>query len=213
MSPEEKRIAIKQLLPHFDPHLQEQIAEHALYKELPRDTEILQEGQYVKVVPLVIQGLIKVFTRFEDKELLLYYIQPRQSCIMSFSAIMQNEPSEVYASTEQNTEAILLPVSKISGWVHQFPDMNQLFLQQYKQRYSELLDTIHHVLFQKMDVRLLSYLQEKVRLTGHNPLNLSHRQIAQDLGTAREVISRVMKKLESNGYVKQHASTIEVLQN
>lgn len=207
----DKQSAVKKLLPHFDPLLQSEIAEHALYKDIPGHTEILQQGQYVKVVPLVLKGLIKVFTRFDDKELLLYYIQPRQSCIMSFSAIMQNEPSEVYASTEEDTQAILLPVSKINGWVQQFPDINQLFLQQYKQRYSELLDTIQHVLFQKMDVRLLNYLQEKATLTGQNPLSLSHRQIAQELGTAREVVSRVMKKLETNGWVKQHTHGIEVL--
>jgi CRP/FNR family transcriptional regulator len=102
-------------------------------------------------------------------------------------------------------------VDKVSNWITQFPDINALFFQQYNLRYSELLDTIHHVLFDKMDSRLFEYLKEKVRVTNNNPLKLSHRQIADELGTAREVISRTMKKLETENLVKQLANGIEIL--
>jgi CRP/FNR family transcriptional regulator len=183
----------------------------ALIKELPKENEILREGQYIKVIPIVIDGLIKVFTRHKDKELLLYYIRPNESCIMSFSASLKNEPSKVFAITEEDTTALLLPVDKVSNWITQFPDINALFFQQYNLRYSELLDTIHHVLFDKMDSRLFEYLKEKVRVTNNNPLKLSHRQIADELGTAREVISRTMKKLETENLVKQLANGIEIL--
>ncbi|MDC8005528.1 Crp/Fnr family transcriptional regulator [Aureisphaera galaxeae] len=202
---------IHKALSHLHPDLVSEIEAKALVKEIPKNTEILREGQYVKVIPIVIEGLVKVFTRHEDRELLLYYIRPNESCIMSFAASLKNDPSKVFAITEEDTSALLLPVDKVSDWIKQFPDINTLFFQQYNLRYSELLETIHHVLFDRMDKRLLSYLQEKVSLTHQNPLRLSHKQIAQELGTAREVISRTMKKLEREQLVKQHSNSIELL--
>ena len=202
---------ISKAFPYLNPLLVSQMMNVSLMQEIPKDTEILREGQFVKVIPIVLEGLIKVFTRHNDKELLLYYIRPEESCIMSFSASLKNEPSRVFAYTEQETTALLLPVDKVSLWINVYPNFNNLFYQQYNLRYSELLDTIHHVLFEKMDTRLYEYLKEKVQLTGDNPLKISHRLIASELGTAREVISRVMKKLELEGKVKQHNNAIEIL--
>ena len=206
-----EKTIIAQALHYLSPDLVSEISASAIIKEIPKDNEILREGQYVKVIPIVLEGLIKVFTRHKDKELLLYYIRPKESCIMSFSSSLKNEPSKVFAITEEDTTALLLPVDKVSDWINQFPDINTLFFQQYNLRYSELLDTIHHVLFDKMDQRLLDYLKEKVRVTNNNPLKLSHRQIADELGTAREVISRTMKKLETENLVKQLPNGIEIL--
>lgn len=180
-------------------------------QHLPGNTVILRAGQYVKVVPVVLKGLVKVFTQHEDRELLLYYIQPRESCIMSFSAGIENEKSRVFAVTEEDSLILMLPAGKVNGWTNRFPDINMLFFQQYNQRYSELLDTIHHVLFNRMDQRLYSYLKQKHTLTGMNPMKVSHRQIANELGTAREVISRVVKKLENEGKIIQHKNSIEIL--
>ncbi|MCP9746634.1 Crp/Fnr family transcriptional regulator [Lacihabitans sp. CS3-21] len=198
-------------LPNLSIALQEQITNNSALVEIPADTEILREGQYVKVIPLVLEGLVKVFTKYEDKELLLYYIQPNESCIMSFTASLKNEPSKVYAITDENCKLLLLPVDKVAQWIGEFPDLNNLFFQQYNLRYSDLLETINQLLFDKMDKRLLDYLKEKVALTKKNPLKISHRQIASELGTAREVISRVMKKLEQEAKVKQLSTTIELL--
>lgn len=194
----------------LSPELISVLMEESLEKEIPSDTEILREGQYVKVIPVVLEGLIKVFTRHEDKELLLYYIRPQESCIMSFAASLRNEKSTVFAVTEEDTTALLLPSDKIQQWLKQYPEINNLFFQQYNIRYTELIETIQHVLFDKMDKRLYDYLLEKVSLTGKNPLNISHRQIANDLGTAREVITRVLKKLELEGKVKQLSNSIEI---
>jgi CRP/FNR family transcriptional regulator len=202
---------ISQLFPHLSDDLIAEIVSVAIFKEIPSGATILRAGQYVKVIPIVTQGLIKVFSRYEDKDLLLYYIQPNESCIMSFSASLKNEPSRVYAITEEDTSAILLPVEKIDQWIRQFPDFNSIFFQLYNLRYSELLETISDLLFNKMDQRLYDYLKKKHQLTGKNPLKISHRQIANDMGTAREVISRVMKRLEGEGKVRQHTSSIEIL--
>lgn len=202
---------ISEALIHLNPDLVSEIISSAITKEIPKGIEILREGQFVKVIPIVLDGLITVFTRHEEKELLLYYIRPKESCIMSFAASLKNEPSKVFAVTEEDSTVLLLPVDKVATWTKQFPDINTLFFQQYNIRYSELLDTIHHLLFNKMDKRLLDYLIEKVRLTNNNPLKISHRQIANELGTAREVISRTMKKLETEKLVKQHSNSIEIL--
>ena len=190
-------------LAHLHPELRSEIMAESQLKVLPKDTEILREGQYVKVIPLVTDGLIKVFTSHEDKNLLLYYIRPNESCIMSFAASLKNEPSKVFATTEGR---------KLDQWTREFPDINNLFFQQYNLRYIDLLETIHHVLFDNMDKRLHDYLREKVKLTGQNPLKMSHREIANELGTAREVISRTMKKLEAEQLVQQHSNSIEILQ-
>lgn len=202
---------LSKLLTPLHPDLRKELAAHAILKEVPQGTEILREGQYVKVIPIVLEGLIKVFSRHEEKELLLYYIKPQESCIMSFAAGMKNEPSKIFAVAEEDTSALLLPTDKVAQWVREYPEVNQLFFQQYNLRYSDLLTTIHQLLFERMDKRLLDYLVNKSLLTGRNPIKISHRQIAAELGTAREVISRIMKKLENDGKIRQEANTIEIL--
>jgi CRP/FNR family transcriptional regulator len=158
----------------------------------------------------VLTGLVKVFSRFKERELLLYYIQPSESCIMTFSAAINQETSKVFAVTEEDTKLLLLPVEKLSGWLKTYPVLNTLFFQQFNLRYLELLDTIHHVLIDKMDKRLYDYLKEKARLTKKDTFKITHGQIANELGTVREVVSRVMKKLESEGKVEQIGTTIKI---
>lgn len=174
-------------------------------------TELVREGQYIKVIPIVLSGLVKVFTQIEDKELLLYYIQPEQSCIMSFSSCLNQEKSKIFALTEEVTEVLLLPAEQVTKWVTQYPAINKLFYQQYDLRYSELIDTIHHLLYHKLDKRLLDYLREKIKVTGKNPVKITHKEMAAELGTAREVVSRLVKKLERQGLLQQQHDSIALL--
>jgi len=106
---------------------------------------------------------------------------------------------------------LLLPVEKVSEWLKTYPRMNDMFYAQYNMRYSELLDTIKRLLIDKMDVRLYDYLLEKSNKTKHCFLEIKHKDIASELGTAREVVSRMMKKLEGEGKVKQHSKGVELL--
>ncbi len=193
------------------PELIAEIARFAKYQEIPRDMEILREGQYIKVIPLVIEGAIKVFTRFKEKELLLYYIREDESCIMSFAASMKNEPSKVFAITEVDTRALLLPISKIETWFNNYPQFNSLFFSLYNERYADLLDTINHLLFNKLDQRVLTHLQEKAEISGSSIIKITHKQIANELGTAREVISRIIKKLEKENHLVQQSEGIKLL--
>jgi CRP/FNR family transcriptional regulator, anaerobic regulatory protein len=203
--------AIRKKLAFLGPELVAEILTAAVVKDFPKGTELLREEQYVKVLPLVLEGLVKVYSRFEERELLLYYIQPTESCVMSFSASLNNEPSRVFAVTEEASKILLIPVDKLPNWLRSFPSLNQLFYQQYNQRYTELLDTIQHVLLDKMDKRLHDYLLAKSELTKQRTLKISHQYIANELGTVREVISRVMKKLETEGKVQQIGNSIKIL--
>jgi CRP/FNR family transcriptional regulator, anaerobic regulatory protein len=205
------QLLIKQHLNFLGPELLEEVFRFGIIKDIPAETVILSEGQYVRIIPVVLDGLIKVYGSYEEKELLLYYIEPFQSCIMSFAASLRNEPSRIYAVTEEKTRALLLPVNQVSEWIKQYPGINTLFYQQYNLRYADLLDTIRYLLYHKMDKRIMDYLLEKKRLKGERILNIRHKQIANELGTAREVITRLLKKLEKEGKILQHPEGIEIL--
>ena len=199
------------ILPFFGNNLLEEIEKQASVREFPRGTEILREEQYIKVLPIVLKGLVKVITHFEDKELLLYYIEPAQSCVMTFYGALRNTPSKIFAVTEEDSLILLIPVQFLPAWLKEFPDFNELFYNQYNLRYAELLDTIGHLLLNKMDRRLYDHLKKKSFLNNMNPVKMSHNQIANELGTAREVITRVLKKLETDGKVEQTKDGIKII--
>jgi CRP/FNR family transcriptional regulator len=201
----------RKILSFLKPDLLDKILQESAIKEIPKGTEILREQQYVKVLPIVINGLVKVYSRFDERELLLYYIEPAQSCVMTFYAALKNTPSKVFATTEEDSRILLIPVNHLSDWLKDYPDFNELFYNQFNLRYSELLDTIGHLLLNKMDKRLFDHLKKKSELTNNNTIKMSHNQIANELGTAREVITRVLKKLESEGKVIQHSGEIKII--
>ncbi len=201
----------KKILSFLRPELVDQIARESAVEKFPKGTEILREEQYVKVLPIVINGLVKVYSRFDEKELLIYYIEPAQSCVMTFYAALKNTPSKVFAKTEQDSEILLIPVRLLPSWLKEYPDFNELFYNQFNLRYSELLDTIGHLLLNKMDTRLLEHLRRKSDLLESRSIKMSHSQIANELGTAREVVTRVLKKLETEGTVIQDSGEIRVI--
>ncbi len=202
---------LKKHLPFLEVNLLLEIAEYGQWVELGTGTQLLREGQYVKVVPIVISGLVKVFTQVENKELLLYYIKPSESCIMSFSAVLNNDPSKIFAITEADSKLLLIPAEKISQWLKTYPKLNELFYQQYDTRYAELIETIHQLLFNRLDQRIYDYLLELSHMKSNNVIQVKHRQIAQDLGTAREVITRTIKKLEKENKIRQTEKGIEII--
>jgi len=201
---------IENRLKYLGNDLVKEILEFGIVKIFPANTELVREGQYVKVIPIVLKGLIKVFTRFEDKELLLYYIQPEQSCIMSFSSAIHHDKSKIFAITEQESTVLLLPSDKVNLWIKQYPGINTLFYNQYDLRYAEMIETINHLIYHKLDKRVLDYVKNKVMVTGENPIKISHKEIANNLGTSREVVTRIVKKLENEKLIKQHHSSIEI---
>jgi CRP/FNR family transcriptional regulator len=201
----------KKILSFLKPDLVDKILNESTINEFAKGTEILREQQYVKVLPIVINGLVKVYSRFDEKELLLYYIEPAQSCVMTFYAALKNTPSKVFAITEEDSKVLLIPKQQLPYWLKEYPDFNELFYSQFNLRYSELLDTIGHLLLDRMDKRLYDHLKKKLDLTNSNTIKMSHSQIANELGTAREVITRVLKKLETDGKVSHEAGFIKII--
>ncbi len=195
----------------FSDDMRQQLEEASTLMVFEENTEILHEGQYIKVIPLVLEGVVKVFTRSDDKELLLYYIESGESCIMSFTAIMKNSPSKVYAMAEKNAVIAAIPSEKLRLMLRSSPAMNDLFYGLFDTRYNDLLHTIQDLLFSRMDQRLFHYLLDQSRKKATSVLNLRHREIAADLGSAREVITRVLKRLESEGKILQVENGIKIL--
>lgn len=188
----------KKILSFLKPALVDKILDVSSVKEFSKGTEILRAQQHVKVLPIVISGLVKVYSKFDEKELLLYYIEPAQSCVMTFYAALKNTPSKVFATIEEDSKVLLIPVQLLPNWLKEYPDFNELFYNQFNLRYLELLDTIGHLLLDKMDKRVYDHLKKKLMLTNSGSIIMSHSQIATELGTAREVITRVLKKLETD---------------
>lgn len=179
--------------------------------EVPAGMQLLREGAYVKELPLVVDGLLRVYMGHEDKELLLYYIQPRESCVMSFSALLERAPSRVNAVVEQPTTLLLLPEAALRDWLRAFPALNELFFHQYRERYTDMLHTVEQVAFGDLPSRLLDHLNRLRTVNGTDLLDVRHARLAQELGSAREVITRTLRKLERDGRIRQEPGGIRVL--
>lgn len=166
--------------------------------QIDADKEILKENQWVSHIPLVIDGLVKVYAKFDEKELLLYYIQPLESCIMSFSAVRQNHRSRVFAITERPSTILLLPSEKLHFWLLSHPGLHDLFYREYDKRYEDLLISLEGILSGSIETRLMDYIHQKTNLLKTNSFEYSPSKIAKELGTAREVVSRVLRKLQQD---------------
>ncbi|HLF35863.1 MAG TPA: Crp/Fnr family transcriptional regulator [Cyclobacteriaceae bacterium] len=177
----------------------------------PPDQVILREGSYVNVIPLVLKGLLKVTRKEEDKEILLYYIGPGQSCIMSFSACISNTQSKIFAITEEDSELLLIPSGELAALMKKYPLLSNYFFSLYHDRYENLIKSIDLLVFKNFDERLLLYLKEKSRITGNPVIQTTHQEIANDMGTLREVASRTLKKLEKDNKISLTRNEIIIL--
>ena len=204
-------LTLKKILPQVDTELLQFIANEAVEMDLPSDTILLKTGNYVQSVPLVIKGLIRVSRNEDDKELLLYYIHPGEMCIMSFSACCSNSTSLIEASTLEETKVMLIPAVKLREWITHYPSFNFFIYEMFNKRYLDLIDTINQLIFNRLDERLFIYLREKSLITGNSQINVTHQQIASDMGSAREVISRLLKKLELENKIRTSRNHIIVL--
>lgn len=203
-------ITLKKILPQVDTELLQFIANEALEMDFPPDSTLLKTGNYVQSIPLVIKGLIRVSRNEDDKELLLYYIHPGEMCIMSFSACCSNSASMIEAVTLEESKILLIPSLKLREWITNYPRFNFYIYEMFNKRYLDLIDTINQLIFYHLDDRLFNYLKEKTILSGSKYINITHQQIATDMGTAREVISRLLKKLELENKISTSRNQVVV---
>jgi CRP/FNR family transcriptional regulator len=194
--------------------LKEQILKLAKIAQFPENETLLKPGQYIKVLPFVLSGSIKVIREDEEgNELLLYYIRTGESCAMSLSAYLNHHKCNIKAITTEPSEVMLIPTQYIDDWGRFYPSWQAFIMKLYNHRFEELLQTIDNIAFKKMDERLLQYLNTKVKVLNTKQLEITHQEIANDLGTSREVISRLLKQLEKNKHIKLSRNFLEVLSN
>ncbi len=192
--------------------LLEKLREIGFSKTFKENEVILHEQAYIKAVPLVSKGSIRVMRGEEDgREILLYYITAGESCIMSFLGGIHQDTSKVKAIAEEETEILFIPVDRVKHLMKEFPEWLDYIFRLYHKRFEELLDVVNAVAFQKMDERLLNFIRTKTELTHNNTLVITHEQIAQELGTARVVVSRLLKQLELMGKVKLGRNKITLM--
>ncbi|MBY0542660.1 MAG: Crp/Fnr family transcriptional regulator [Sphingobacteriaceae bacterium] len=185
------------------PELVEKLLKYSIQKKYDAGSIILNENAHIRSIPIVIKGSIKVIRTEEDgREILLYYIKAGESCIMSFMGTLHNETSKVKAEVEEDAEILFLPVDKVSLFIKEYPQWLEYIFRLYHMRFEELLDIVNAIAFKKVDERLLSLLKKKEELTKSKTLNTTHEQLANELGTARVVVSRLLKQLEEDGILQ-----------
>ena len=196
----------------FEPELLKEFEQKAKHFSVKEGDIILDIGQTVRVIPIVLSGTLKISRIDEDgHELLLYYVSPKESCAMTFTCCMQQYPSEVKAVAEEDTELLAIPISLMDEWMMKYPTWKSFVMKTIRTRFNELLKTIDQIAFQKLDERLIHYLKEKSKATGSSLVNLSHEQIANELATSRVVISRLLKKLENEKKLLLYRNQIKLL--
>jgi len=185
------------------PELVEKLYKYSIRKNYHAGSIILNENAYIRSIPIVIKGTLKVIRTEEDgREILLYYIKAGESCIMSFLGGLHNETSKVKAEVEEDAEILFLPVDQVSLFIKEYPQWLDYIFRLYHKRFEELLEIVNAIAFKKVDERMLALLTKKAELTGNKTLNITHEQLAGELGTARVVVSRLLKQLEDTGIVK-----------
>lgn len=194
------------------PDLVEKLYQYGITKNYHEGDIILDENASIRSIPIVMKGMLKVIRTEEDgREILLYYIKAGESCIMSFLGGMHNEKSIVKAEIEEDAEILFLPVDKVSLFIKEHPEWLDYIFRLYHKRFEELLDIINAIAFKKVDERLLNLLHKKSELTNSNTINTTHEQLANELGTARVVVSRLLKQLEEDGRLKLGRNKITIL--
>lgn len=191
--------------------LLDEIMAHSTFRHLEEGDEALRTGQYIKSTVLLSKGLLKIYREDEEgKEFLMYYLEPGNACALSMMCTARDEKSQIMAMAVDASEIILIPSHLSESWLAKYKSWHNFVIASYRQRFEELLLTLDSVVFRGLDERLLFYLKRHVKVSGHL-LKLSHQQIADELSSSREVISRLLKKLEQAGVVKLHRNFIEVL--
>jgi CRP/FNR family transcriptional regulator len=197
----------------FEPELLNELRTKGKPLSVRAGETILDIGQIVRVMPIIVSGIVKV-SRLDDqgREILLYYVNSSESCAMTFTCCMEQFPSEIRAVAEDDVEMITVPISVMDEWLMTYPTWKSFVMTTIRNRFNEMLQTIDQIAFHKLDDRLVNYLKLQVETSGSRLINLSHEQIAKDLATSRVVISRLLKKLENEKKLLLYRNQIKLLQ-
>lgn len=188
------------------------LQEHGIKKTYQAGDIILNENAYIKSIPIVTKGILKVIRTEEDgREILLYYIKEGESCIMSFLGGMHQETSKVRAEAEEDTTILFIPIEKVSLFIKEYPGWLDYIFRLYHKRFEELLEIVNAIAFKKVDERLLDSLKKIAENSKSKTIIITHEQLANQLGTARVVVSRLLKQLEDSGILELGRNKITLL--
>jgi CRP/FNR family transcriptional regulator len=194
----------------FEDELLSEINQVGTFKEIPEGFKMMEIGDYIKAMPLLVSGAIKIIREDNDgDELLLYFLEKGDTCAMTLTCCLGQAKSEIRAIAETDAKLIMIPVQKMEEWAAKYKSWRNFVFQSYHNRLNEMLDTIDSIAFLKMDERLLKYLNEKARVSkDHTTIHNTHQEIAYELHTSRVVVSRLLKKLENLGKIELHRNHI-----
>jgi CRP/FNR family transcriptional regulator len=197
----------------LDTELVEGIKDNAEYRQVAEGDLLMDIGSVIKSIPMIVSGSVKVMREDEDgNELLLYYVQPGETCAMSLTCCMAFKRSEIRAVAQEPVEMLAIPVDYMDEWM-KYRDWRSFVMNTYRMRFEELLDALDSIAFHRMDERVLKYLQEKANSLNKEEIQMSHQEIAVDLNSSREVISRILKQMERKGLVKLGRNKILLVQS
>lgn len=201
---------INQLYPQFEPALKEKLIGSATIKTFQAGEMMMQTGQYFRFTMLIVEGRVKLYREgTEGNEFFMYYIEPGGACALSMICAAKQETSEVMAKSVDETVALLIPVQLMDELMKDYKTWYYFVIETYRNRYEELLTMIDNIAFKSMDERLEFYLNNQYKKLKNRQLQITHQQVASDLSTSREVISRLLKKMEQRGDLILHRNSIE----
>lgn len=206
------QLKFKQLFPDlFNPELMDEIMSVSVEKTFEPGETLIDVGGYIKSVPLMIDGLVKIVKEDEEgNELLMYYLSPGNTCTISLTCCMTQRESEIKAVVEEPSIMLMIPIQYMDKWMIEYKEWKNFVMNNYRSRFEELFRTIDCIAFHKLDERLLTYLKTKAKAKDVHVLKATHQQIAYDLNSSREVISRLLKQLEKQGKITLGRNSVDV---
>lgn len=205
---------IDHLVTHFEPALQKEMQEFGETKHFNEGDVIMDYGKYIRMMPMIIKGTIKVLRKNENgDEILLYYLSHLESCSMAYSCCMEAKRSEVKAIAEDDVELMAIPHQKLDEWLCKYPSWKSYIMNSFNERFLELLKTVELIAFHKLDERLVAYLKEKQRISGSSVIKTSHNLIADELATSRVVVSRLLKQLENEKKIILYRNELKLMKD
>ena len=196
----------------FEDALLQEIVQVGTFKEIPEGYKLMEIGQYIKSMPLLIEGAIKILRDDDDgDELLLYFLESGDTCAMTLTCCLGASKSEIRAIAELDTKLMMIPIQKMEEWTSKYKSWRNFVFESYHNRLMEMLETIDSIAFLKMDERLLKYLGDKAKVTQEDTIYITHKEIAYELHTSRVVISRLLKNLEKKGKIELHRNNIKII--
>lgn len=210
MDSEIKDLLHKQF-PSFDEALVERLAEIGTIKSFEEGEEMMRTGQYFRSTMLIVDGLVKLYREGENGgEFFVYYIEPGNACALSMVCASQQKTSELMAKAMTASKAIMVPIDKMDNLMLDHKSWYYFVLETYRARFEEMLTVVDAIAFKAMDERLEFYLINQARTLETTIIKTTHQEIANDLNTSREVISRLLKKMEQNGMISLHRNQIDM---